>query len=644
MKPVIFSLLILFSIYPSVDVFAQVQWETHPLQLNAELSERVKFGYLAVPESRDVPHSREIHMGFTIVSSYSDDPLPDPVVIIPGGPGFGASAFIVPITGNKTFQNILQNRDLVLVDPRGSGFSYPSICDNLNTEEFRFRSIFSSDDEKIALLEEEITACAEAIADSDLDVLAYNSVEVAHDLETLRRTLGYEKWNIRGHSYGTRFGMTLLQQYPYSVRSAVFSGLVPLFNHNDMTEENLSRSLRLLFEKCEDDTDCNEAFPSLKSDFTHLLKRLKIDPIPVPDYVTTGFSGDAYFITTNVLLDGLFSLLYEKNGIEVVPLIIHHLARGNDWIAQSMSVPLANQFSAMKNDVNLIISNNDAEHDPDFRSSLVPDELTELLRYYFQGQHANSLNSYWPVIRGTKQLPKEVWNQTNIPVLLISGELDPVTPPGYADSLSEYFANGVHHVISGSGHSPHYDADIDFAPFIDNPDIHFEINSHMEVKPLQFVTNVSLNKAISEYAARLMAGSYRPFIVSAAALILCLIGFLFFPFRYIFRKIRRKPSDGFSKEIFSIWMVTFLTLVIASLFYLSIMDTAASNPYALAVGLSAKWDFINIVAIALIILLVVNMWTVRKIWNNTSGVKIPTVISMTGAGMFAIFIWISGLV
>lgn len=644
MKPLIFSLLILLFIYPDAEVFAQIHWEPHPLQLNEELNERVRFGYLAVPESRDLPDSRELHMSFAIVSSYSVDPLPDPLIIIPGGPGYGATAAVVQIAGNKTFQKILQQRDLVLVDPRGSGFSYPSICDNLNNVEFRIKSSFSSGAEKEALLEGEVNTCAEAIAASGLDILTYNSVEAAHDLELLRKTLGYEKWNIRGHSYGSRFGMTLLQQYPSSVRSAVLSGLVPLFNFSDRKTVNLSRSLRLVFDKCEADPDCNEAFPSLKTDFNRLMNRLENDPIPAPDFVTTSLSGDTYFITANMVLNGLFDLLYGKKGIEVVPLMIHHLAKGNDWIVQSMSVSMANEFSAMKNDVNLIIKNNDAERDPDFRSSMVPDELTELISHFLQGQYAYNLDSYWPVIRGTKQLPREVWKQTGIPVLLISGELDPVTPPGNADSMSEYFFNGVHHVISGSGHYPHTDAGIDFSPFIDNPDINFDINSHMEVKPLQFVTDVSLNQAISEYAVRLGAGSYQHFIVPAAALILSLIGFLFFPFRYIYRKIKRKHSNGCSKEIVLIWMVTFLSLVIVALFYLSIIDTAAGNPYVLAIGLLAKWDFIKIVAIALILLLLVNVWSVRKIWSSTSGVKIPTVISMMGAIIITLFIWITGLV
>ncbi len=644
MRPVIYFLLVLSMINPFEKSFAQISWQPHPLQLNAELSEHVKFGYLSLPESRTSPDSREIHMAFTIISSFSDNPLPDPVIIIPGGPGFGASEFVEQITRSEFAQKILQNRDVVLVDPRGCGYSYPSICDNLNTDEFRLMSAFSRGAKRDAMLEEAVNKCVETIAATGVDVFAYNSVEVAHDLETLRTTLGYEKWNIRGHSYGSRYGMTLMQLYPLSVRSAVLSGLVPLIHYSDRTVVNLSRSLRLLFEKCETDPDCDAAFPDLESDFIHLLERLQNEPISIPDYALKSISRDAYFITPDMVLNGLFSLLYEKNGIEVIPLITHYLARGNDWIAQSMTIPLANQFSASKTDANFIISNNDSERDPDFKSQIAPDELTKLIGYYMQEHLTNDLFSYWPVIRGTNQTPKETWNPTDIPVLMISGEMDPVTPPEYAEAVSAYFSNGVHYVVSSSGHYPHSDARIDFSLFYENPDSNFDIRSHMVENSLQFATAVSLNRGISEALALLGAGSYQRFILPAIALVFCLIGFLFFPFRYIFRKIRKKGSEGMFMEILLIWMISFISLVIAALFYLAIMDTAAANPYVLAVGLSAKWDFIKIVAIALIILLFVSVWNVRKIWSSTSGLKISSVISIMGVVLFSLFIWISGLV
>ncbi len=643
-RPAIFSLIILSLIFPNANVVAQIQWQPHPLQLDVDLNQRVKFGYLAVPESRDKLNSREIFMAFTVVRSYSDHPLPDPVICIPGGPGDGTSEYVQLIAQREVFQKILQNRDLVLVDPRGCGYSYPAICENLNSTEFRLKSAFSRGAELDFLLENAVKECTEIIAASGADVSAYNSVEVAHDLEALRKELEYEKWNIRGHSYGSRYGMTLLQQYPHSVRSAVLSGMVPLKRYYNSTPVNLSRSLRLLFENCEADPECSQAFPELRTDLSQLLKRLDNDPIPIPVYVSKNNSEEKYFITSEKLFDGLFSLLYFKNGIEIAPLMIHHLARGNDWIAQSMAMPLVNQLSVSRMDANLIIECNDDKPDPEFLSSLVADELTTLVGEYVKSSESKGLKKYWPVIRGTEQLPLEIWNQSDVPVILISGEFDPITPPEYGNAVSVYFTNSVHHVISGSGHAPHSDARIDYSPFYNNPDPNFDITSHMEVKPLQFVTKVTLNRGLSESAALLGAGSYQRFIFPAVAIVLCLFGWLFFPFRAIFRKIHKKGSEGLFMEIFTIWMVTFLTLVIVALFYLAIMDTVATNPYILAVGLPAKWSFIRILAIVLLFTLITGILIVRKIWSSALMIKIPSIISILGGLVFTLYIWINGLV
>ena len=42
---------------------------------------------------------------------------------------------------------------------------------------------------------------------------------------------------------------------------------------------------------------------------------------------------------------------------------------------------------------------------------------------------------------------------TNVPALLLSGELDPVTPPAYADQVAKFLPNGRSLVLRGQGHN-----------------------------------------------------------------------------------------------------------------------------------------------------------------------------------------------
>ncbi|TVQ84304.1 MAG: hypothetical protein EA393_14560, partial [Bacteroidetes bacterium] len=144
MKPRILLLAILVLAAIPFNTLAQIQWELHPIELDEEIKDRVRFGYLAVPENRNNPDSREIFMAFTVIESYNENSLPDPVIILPGGPGIGPNQFVNDIAGGNFAQQVLKNRDLVLIDIRGSGYSHPRLCENLDTEEFRLATTFTA--------------------------------------------------------------------------------------------------------------------------------------------------------------------------------------------------------------------------------------------------------------------------------------------------------------------------------------------------------------------------------------------------------------------------------------------------------------------------------------------------------------------
>jgi pimeloyl-ACP methyl ester carboxylesterase len=639
-------LLLAILVFATIPLHArsQIQWEPHPIKLDEEIKDRIRFGYLAVPENRNNPDSREIYVAFTVIESLAEDTHPDPLILLPGGPGIGLNQFVNRLSGSALLQKVIENRDLILIDIRGSGFSYPRICENMATEEFRLQNTFKRGTELEILHRKAIEECAEKILESGADITAYNSVEAAHDIEALRLALGYEQWNIRGHSYGSRQGMTLMQQYPNTVRSAVLSGMSDLSRYHDRTSVYLAQSMRILFEYCKQNQDCHEAFNELESDFVRLLTRLENDPIPLPAYVQPKIGKGSFFITADMILGGLFTLLYDKKGIEIVPLLMHQLAEGNSWIARNMALSIANTFSSGSFDIFFIIFNNDGEPDP---LSIFPgqrDELADLFFKYLNSGSEARLNMFWPQLRGAMQASPEVWETLDIPVLLISGELDPITPPAHGNEFSKYFTNHVHHVIPGSGHYPHSDAQIDFVPFLNDPDpLSFDIHSHMDEQPLQFVTDVTLNRGISAALARAGAGIYQRFILPGIAILLCLFGLIYFPVRFLVRKIRSKSHEGLFKTKLTMWLVSFLTLMVVVLYALAIMDALATNPYILAIGIPAQWIFIRFVIVVLALLLVVGLVSLKSIWKSKAGVKIPSVLSLIGGVGFTLFVFLTGM-
>jgi len=639
-----FLLLIAILVFAAIPLYvqSQIRWEPHPVELDEEIKDRVRFGYLPVPENRNNPDSREIYMAFTVIESTAEDPLPDPIISLPGGIGVGQSQFVNTIAGGPFARDVLKKRHLILIDVRGSGYSYPSLCDNLNSEELRTQMNFKTGDELQRLMQQAFDECAEILRTARAEVIAYNSVEIAHDVEDLRVALGYEQWNIRGHSYGTRHGMAQIQQYPHTVRSAALSGMSILHGYSDYVPIYIARSLQILFDYCRSDKNCNEAYPELEGDFIKLLQRIEEKPIPLPSFVQKIGGEVSTEITPQFLLAGLFRILYVKSGIEITPALIHQLAEGNDWIAQNMYLSVANQWSMLELDINFILGNNDRS--PDIRTSYQGeiDELAELLMHYRPEEEGFS--AFWPQIRGSEQAATEIWEHSDVPVLLISGDMDPVTPPSHGDKFTEYFPNSAHHIIPGSGHFPHADAQINFSAFFDDPDpLSFDIHAHMEVQPLQFVTDVSLNRGISTTFALIGAGMFQRFILPGIAILLCLLGLIYFPVRFLVRKFRSKTYEGLLYQKLTVWLVSFFTLLVVVFYALAIMDALATNPYILAIGLPAQWIFIRAVIVVLAILLVVGFVNFKSIWQSKAGVKITSVLSLLGGVGFTLFVFFSGM-
>ncbi len=82
-------------------------------------------GTLEVPENRDQPDGRRISLAVAVLPANTLHPRADPLFILAGGPGQAAS-FLGPFAAALT--GVRKDRDIVLVDQRGTGRSSPLVC------------------------------------------------------------------------------------------------------------------------------------------------------------------------------------------------------------------------------------------------------------------------------------------------------------------------------------------------------------------------------------------------------------------------------------------------------------------------------------------------------------------------------------
>ncbi len=373
-----------------------------------------------------------------VVPALNLEPAADPLVPIAGGPGQASTEFYAG-TANA-FEAVRRNRDIVLVDQRGTGKSAPMKCE---ADEDIIEGRFSRED-TIAQTE----ACLAALPH---DPRFFTTSVAVEDLEALRIALGYEQFNLYGISYGTRVAQHFLRRYPDSTRSVVLDGVVaPQIALGPAIAVEAQNILDFIFDRCAENEQCKARFPSIREDFGTL--KLALSEAPVTVTMANPVTGQLEEVRfgSDELAGALRLLSYHPTSVALMPLLIDEAVNGN-------YTPLAAQFTMIAENMadtlsvgmhNAVVCTEDA---PYFAGEDVTrDALQATYIGPVQLDALDAICSVWP--RGVIDDEFKVAVATDIPVLLLSGEADPITPPSYADLAAVDLGNALHLTGRKQGH------------------------------------------------------------------------------------------------------------------------------------------------------------------------------------------------
>lgn len=375
-------------------------------------------GVLGRPLDPGNPEAGSIELNVAVVPALSLEPAPDPLVPIAGGPGQSTVMFYAGWF--TAFERVRQERDIVLVDQRGTGESAPMTCD-------------IDDDIVSGVYSKELTL---QVTEECLTMLPHDprffttSVAVA-DLEAVRQALGYDALNLYGISYGSRVAQHFARRYPDSTRTVIIDGVVPpqLPLGPDIAIES-QRAIDRVFDRCAEDPACNARFPTLREDFDALRAELAKQSmlISLPDPVTATIT-EAEF-NNDQFATAIRLLLYNPRTVALLPLLIDEAANGN-------LAPLAAQFQMVATSLaealnvgmhNAVMCTEDApfiDMDAIDAAALAASYMGPI-----QLEAIQTMCSVWPQGELDDNLHEPL--QTDKPVLLLSGGADPITPPEYA--------------------------------------------------------------------------------------------------------------------------------------------------------------------------------------------------------------------
>ena len=427
-------------------------FEKAECQFEVPTDEEMECGYLVVPQNRKQKNRPNIKLHVAVVHSKNENPAPDPVVILNGGPG----GYTLDSIGHwlDIFTPIRNYRDLIIIDQRGTGYSQPSLnCPEAEDQEYqdwgRNISYITQNQNYLQALQ----ACHDRLIAEGIDLSSYTSATNASDVEDLRKVLGYSQWNLYGISYGTRLALTIMRDYPAGIRSVVLDSVYPTqVDLYTTMVPNFERSLNMVFSDCKASPKCNEDFPDIKTTFYALVDQL--DTQPIEFNVFQRLNGKAYkaILNGDRLIMTVFSMLYSTDQIPSLPRHITNIKQGRTFTFSMFLQDVIFSNDYFSEGMNYSIQCN--EEIPFSLQSNIPDIITKsdarLIEALSYPQEYYRLCSEWNTIHTSDKENKAV--SSDIPALILSGEFDPITPPEWGQLAAETLSNSQFLEFPGFGH------------------------------------------------------------------------------------------------------------------------------------------------------------------------------------------------
>ncbi|QWP77677.1 alpha/beta hydrolase [Lysobacter sp. K5869] len=394
----------------------------------------------AVPENHADPNGRKIELNLAWLpatdSSAAED---DPVFFLAGGPGQAATSSWPLI--DAAFRDVRKRRNILLVDQRGTGKSAPLTCAEAVPED-------DAGQDEAAQLDASIDAVRRCAQGLKVDARYFTTTDAIADLDAVRAAVGAAKVDLVGVSYGTRVAQQYAGRYPQHTRAVVLDGVAP--NELVLGSEharNLDAALAQQFKLCQQTPACRARFGAdPREQLRRLMARLQADPVEV-DYrdPSTGEPRRERVTAGHVaMLTRMFS--YQPEAASLLPLVLSEADQGRHAPLLALSKMIGGQLSEELNygmqlsvtcaeDADLFVA------DPADKDTVLGNAMTDTLKAQCK---------VWPTGARPKNFHEPL--RSNLPVLLLSGELDPVTPPRYGEQVLKNLPNGRHLVLRGQGH------------------------------------------------------------------------------------------------------------------------------------------------------------------------------------------------
>lgn len=394
-------------------------------------------GAVEVLENPDRAGSRKLKIHFVVIPAANGHPRPDPIVPLLGGPG--ESAIEAAEWGVRRLEPMLNDRDLLLVDQRGTGQSGALRCHffSPDTPGESLQNLFPP---------AAVETCAKDLA-AHADLTQYSYGRFTDDLEKIRRTLGYGPLNLFSGSYGTRAAQVFVRTYPGSVRTIFLGSVDPIDIANPLPFSKAAQSaVERTFAACDSDASCRTAFPRVREEFSEIMERLASGRV----FVTVPGHAGTVALSQGRVAEWFRSLLYRPSSAARLPWLIDRASKG-DWAPIVKGILDEAQNADKDLSLGLLLSITCSDDVPFVR----PEEVAAATQNTFLGdwrlRQQQAACKAWPHSVAPASYREPI--HTQVPTMFVSGDSDGGTPLWFTEHTAPGFQNRVEVIMSNRGHT-----------------------------------------------------------------------------------------------------------------------------------------------------------------------------------------------
>jgi pimeloyl-ACP methyl ester carboxylesterase len=573
----------------------------------------IECGLLEVPENREDPDSRFIELHFVKLNSRwgrdddgadeddTDSGLApgrrdDPVIYLTGGPGAHVRYYVNRFKDH----GLLDHRDLYILEQRGIGSS-GDYCPFYGDRKPSLDDVKTFEEALEAGLAR-LADCVRNARAAGVDLGGYNTIENARDVKALRRALGFRQWNVWGISYGSILAQAYLKEDPEGILAAAIDAVMPL----DIRESELywrvahwyDRDLKKLQEICDRQPACVEHYPDIEARVRQAIGSVVNRPIEVEVQDVERFpSGKARFFT-DVAGYLPFMLFYEQDNYPALPGLIYAwsdavMQRDEAVFRAIATMDGGGGFGAFSEGMAATLLCIDGDNEAQARAS-----KKDILEDPVLGA-AIGTAAFWDRRAalceelGLHQRPAEQYRpvETDLPSLIIEGDMDPITPPPNAKAILPGFANATYVEFPFAGHGPSRSVECAgdmLNKFYDEPMTEPDLTCVEEMEEPRIWAPLYVSRIVPRLAA-LQAEDEKKLALpggwAGSSVLISLIAFVVLTFAPMLRWLDGRRSIRAGGARLMAWLAANASVAAAGVFAAAIAVTAEVSETTLLLGL-----------------------------------------------------------